>query len=55
MAAGSLFFGGVLERVVGLGALVGIGAVVYFTVAWMIGGVDKEAIATLRRRKASEE
>jgi putative peptidoglycan lipid II flippase len=55
MAAGSLFFGGVLERVVGLGALVGIGAVVYFTVAWMIGGVDKEAIATLRRRRASEE
>ena len=55
MATASLFFGGVLERVVGLGALVGVGAVVYFTVAWMIGGVDKEAIATLRRRKAKEE
>ena len=40
---------------IGLGTLVGVGAIVYFTVAWMIGGIDKEAIATLRRRKAIEE
>jgi len=53
--AGDLFFGGVLERVVGLGALVGIGGLVYFTVAWLIGGIDKEAIATLRRRAKTEE
>ena len=33
VAAGDLFFGGVLERVAGLGALVGVGAIVYFTVA----------------------
>jgi putative peptidoglycan lipid II flippase len=54
-AAGSLFFGGVLERIVGLGALVGVGAIVYFTVAWMIGGMDRQAIAALRRRAKSEE
>ena len=55
VAAGDLFFGGVLERVAGLGALVGVGAIVYFTVAWMIGGMDREAIAALRRRAKTEE
>jgi len=53
--AGDLFFGGVLERVIGLGALVGIGGIVYFTVAWLIGGIDKQALATLRRRAKTEE
>jgi putative peptidoglycan lipid II flippase len=53
--AGDLFFGGVLERIIGLGALVGIGGIVYFAVAWLIGGMDKEAIATLRRRAKTEE
>lgn len=55
IAAGDLFFGGVLERIVGLGALVGIGAIVYFAVAWMIGGMDRQAIAALRRRAKQEE
>ena len=55
IAAGDLFFGGVLERVIGLGALVGVGAIVYFAVAWMIGGMDRQAIAALRRRAKSEE
>lgn len=54
-AAGHLFFGGVLERIIGLGALVGVGAIVYFAVAWMIGGMDRQAIAALRRRAKSEE
>jgi putative peptidoglycan lipid II flippase len=53
--AGDLFFGGVLERVIGLGALVGIGGLVYFTVAWLIGGIDTEALSTLRRRAKTEE
>ena len=48
------FFGGVLERMIGLGALVGVGAAVYFGVAWVIGGIDKEALAMLRRRKAKD-
>jgi putative peptidoglycan lipid II flippase len=55
VAAGDLFFGGVLERIVGLGALVGVGGIVYFAVAWMIGGVDRQAIAALRRRAKNEE
>ena len=55
MAAGGLFFGGVLERFIGLGALVGVGAIVYFAIAWMIGGMDREAIAALRRRAKTEE
>ena len=55
MAAGDLFFGGVLERIIGLGALVGVGGIVYFAVAWMIGGMDRQAIAALRRRARSEE
>ena len=54
-AAGDLFFGNVLERVLGLGALVGIGGLVYFAVAWVIGGIDREAIATLSRRAKRTE
>ena len=55
MVTADLFFGGVLERMLGLGALVGIGGIVYFTVAWLIGGMDKQAIAALRRRAKTEE
>jgi putative peptidoglycan lipid II flippase len=55
IGAGGLFFGNVLERIIGLGALVGVGGIVYFTVAWIIGGMDREAIAALRRRAKSEE
>lgn len=46
------FLGSFAERVIGLGLLVGTGAVVYFGVAFLIGGVDREAIASLRRKKA---
>ena len=45
------FLGSALERVIGLGLLVGTGAVIYFGVAFLIGGVDREAIASLRRRR----
>ena len=48
------FFGGALERVIGLGTLVGIGALVYFGVAFLIGGVDRQALASLRRRRAPQ-
>jgi hypothetical protein len=30
---------------------VGTGGAVYFGIAFLIGGVDREAIATLRRRR----
>lgn len=46
------FLGSTIERAVGLALLVGIGGIVYFGVAFLIGGVDREAIASLRRRKA---
>ena len=47
------FFGSVGERVVSLAALVGIGGVVYFAIAWLIGGIDRQAIRDLRRKKGS--
>ncbi len=53
--AGDLFFGNVIERIIGLGALVGLGGLVYFAVAWTIGGIDKQAIATLLRRSKKVE
>ena len=51
---GDWFFGGVAERGVALMALVGVGGLVYFGVAFLIGGVDREAIASLRRRGAPQ-
>ncbi|HET7816221.1 MAG TPA: murein biosynthesis integral membrane protein MurJ, partial [Sphingomicrobium sp.] len=45
------YFGGVLERAIALAALVGTGGIVYFAVAFLIGGVDREALASLRRRR----
>ncbi len=53
--AGDMFFGSFIERVIGLGALVGIGGIVYFAVAFAIGGIDREALATLRRRPKQVE
>ena len=47
------FLGSTLERAFGLAALVGTGGLVYFGVAFLIGGVDREALATLRRRRKS--
>jgi len=41
--------------VIGLGALVGIGGLVYFAVAWVIGGIDREALKALRRRAKTTE
>jgi len=52
--AGDMFFGSLLERALGLAALVGIGGLVYFAVAWLIGGIDKQAIAALRRKEVIE-
>jgi putative peptidoglycan lipid II flippase len=46
------FVGETLQKIVGLGLLVGTGAAVYFGVAFVIGGIDREAIASLRRRRA---
>jgi putative peptidoglycan lipid II flippase len=48
---GGWFTGGVGRRMVGVGAIVGIGLAVYFPAAWLLGGMDKEALKTLLRRK----
>jgi putative peptidoglycan lipid II flippase len=50
----SWFFGSAIQRVIALGLLVGVGMVIYFGVAWVIGGIDKQALADLRRRKAPQ-
>jgi putative peptidoglycan lipid II flippase len=46
------FFGSLVERAAGLMLLVGTGGLVYFGIAFLIGGVDREALATLRRKRA---
>jgi putative peptidoglycan lipid II flippase len=47
---GGVFTGGVGERIVGLALIVGTGAVLYFGIAWFIGGIDRDDIKTLFRR-----
>jgi putative peptidoglycan lipid II flippase len=43
------------RRIMAVGALVGAGAVVYFGVAWIIGGIDRDDFKTLFRRARPEE
>jgi putative peptidoglycan lipid II flippase len=64
MAAMLYFMQGLLEdyfagstgrRIIAVGALVGAGSIVYFGIAWIIGGMDKEDILALVRRKKVAE
>jgi len=48
------FAGSVGERLLGTLALIGAGSVVYFTLAWVTGGMDKEDLLVLLRRKKVE-
>lgn len=48
---GGLFNGSVGDRLMGVGALVGTGGVIYFGVAWVIGAFDPEMLAQLKRRR----
>jgi putative peptidoglycan lipid II flippase len=52
---GGVFVGGTLERIIGLAVIVGTGGVLYFGIAWLIGGIDKSDIRTLFRRAKPEE
>ena len=45
------FSGSVGQRMVGVAAIVGGGLAVYFPLAWLIGGMGKEEIQALLRRK----
>jgi len=48
------FAGSVGDRLIGVMALVSVGGLVYFAVAWAIGAIDRQAIQVLlRRRKAA--
>jgi putative peptidoglycan lipid II flippase len=47
----NFFAGSTGRRVIAVGALVGVGGVVYFGIAWIIGGMDKDDILALVRRK----
>lgn len=51
MVLGGWFTGGAGRRLIGVAALVGTGMAVYFPLAWLIGGIDREAFTTLLRRK----
>lgn len=48
------FAGSVGQRLVGTAALIGAGAAVYFALAWVTGGMDKEDLLVLLRRKRVE-
>ena len=51
---GDYFSGSVGERLLGTVALVGAGSLVYFALAWVTGGMDKEDLLVLLRRKKVE-
>ena len=52
---GDVFTGSAGKRILGLGLIVGAGGVLYFGIAWVIGGIDKSDIRTLFRRAKPEE
>lgn len=49
----SFFDGSVGHRLIGVGALIGSGLAVYFPVVWIIGGMGKEDIQALLRRRGT--
>ncbi len=53
-AIGHWLGGSTLQRLIGLGALIGSSGVVYFGVGWLIGAVDKDDVRLLLRRKKVE-
>ncbi len=48
------FAGSVGQRLVGTMALIGAGSVVYFALAWITGGMDRDDLLVLLRRKKVE-
>ncbi|PLK24345.1 murein biosynthesis integral membrane protein MurJ [Novosphingobium sp. TH158] len=48
----SRYGGPVIDRVWSLSALVGLGLVVFFGVAWMVGALDEDLIKLLKRRRS---
>ena len=54
MALDDRFTGSTGDRLIGVAALVGTGSLVYFAVAWVIGGINRDDILILLRRKKVE-
>ncbi|HJU76515.1 MAG TPA: murein biosynthesis integral membrane protein MurJ, partial [Sphingomicrobium sp.] len=52
---GGYFSGSVGQRMIGTVALIGAGSLVYFALAWITGGMDKEDLLVLLRRKRVED
>jgi putative peptidoglycan lipid II flippase len=50
----SYFAGSVGQRLIGTVALIGAGSAVYFALAWITGGMDREDLLVLLRRKKVE-
>jgi putative peptidoglycan lipid II flippase len=48
------FAGSAGDRILGMGVLVGAGGIVYFAVAWVIGGMNRDDVLILLRRKRVE-
>jgi putative peptidoglycan lipid II flippase len=48
------FAGSISQRLSGTVALVGAGSIVYFVLAWMTGGMDKDDVLVLLRKKKVE-
>ncbi|MBD3730850.1 MAG: murein biosynthesis integral membrane protein MurJ [Sphingomonadales bacterium] len=46
--------GNVIERVWSLGVLVGAGMACFFAVAWIVGALDKDLLAQLKRRRPAK-
>jgi putative peptidoglycan lipid II flippase len=49
------FIGSTSDRLLGVAALVAVGGAVYFAVAWIIGGINRDDIMVLLRRKKLAE
>jgi putative peptidoglycan lipid II flippase len=50
-ALADYFTGSTGHRLIGVGALIGSGMAVYFPIVWLIGGMEKEDIQALLRRR----
>jgi putative peptidoglycan lipid II flippase len=51
----SRYGGNVVERVWSLGVLVFAGLIVFFGVAWLVGALDKDLVAQLRRKRPPKQ
>jgi putative peptidoglycan lipid II flippase len=47
--------GSVFERLWSLGTLVSAGLIVFFVVAWLVGALDKDLLAQLRRKRPPKQ